>query len=321
MEHYVRRDESGAIYAVLFNEFQNDVHSACMNVTIDSSNRFVLHGKTYQIELDANGTAYRLSVDSATSGFHDDEMEFKCEITDDRFKIDGIWYSLVRSGNGMVYTGIDYASVDDTKLVSVPVDVDTGTCSIPRKNLMLKFYSSSSGHGNWDRVKAVFSHWVHATDHVTREWCAFDDRTIQLSGRSGNEDKTYEWCLANHILELTRINLERGDIRNLGDGVLYQGGLDQATCTLKLVHEVHNGDVVSRCVLTKKVGDNPETQTQIGVLYDKNMKMVNGKVLHGTLTSDGLLSESGNSTTTGDMFMLIDPKGRKNNLNLVKISR
>lgn len=87
-----------------------------------------------------NGVASRVSVDSATNQFKDDELEYKCDVVNDIFKIDGIWYALEK--NGGEYSGLSYAGVDDNKLVSVSVDVSSATCFISNRNLKFKFSGS-----------------------------------------------------------------------------------------------------------------------------------------------------------------------------------
>ena len=57
------------------------------------------------------------------------------------------------------------------------------------------------------------------------------------------------------------------------------------------------------------------------------MKIVKGKVLYGTMDDNGIFTQNVNATSINtassndDVFIMVDPKGKKNNTNLVKIPR
>lgn len=221
--------------------------------------------------------------------------------------MDGVWYALVKDDDGN-YVGLSYAGVDDNKLTYVPVN-STGECRIEGKSVKFMFYGDTS---EWDTVKAVLDYQTEIMDKVTGEWCAFDD--LFTNTYLPPEEASYDWYLSNLIVDIARV---KPNVKNLGDGVLYQGGLDQTTCRVELAHEVQGGDVVSKCVLVKKVGNEPETKHYIGGIYDKNMRIVNGKVLRGNLGSDGTFT----ADPAGDIFIMVDPKGKKNNTNMVRIAK
>lgn len=97
MEFYVVKINLGTeespeyvVSKVCYNDFNNEVQYEPNAIPVED-NQFTIDGKTYTI---VNGD--RIAVYSATSTFSDGE--FKCDIVNDRFKMDGIWYFLVKTG-------------------------------------------------------------------------------------------------------------------------------------------------------------------------------------------------------------------------------
>lgn len=113
-------------------------------------------------------------------------------------------------------------------------------------------------------------------DSVKREHCLFDD--LYGSRYTVPAEASYDWFLANHIFSNIAggANGKNHKVNRLGNGVLFTGALGYSdfTCKLNLVHEVSGGDVVSKCVLKKQIEGIPETQHQLGVLYDRNLNLV-----------------------------------------------
>lgn len=196
IEYYavlVNMDGTQRVNHIYFNEFQRELQSAADQVEI-SGDQFELNGKTYQIE---DG---RITVDSATEKFKDDEKEFKCEIsTDDNgnemFRIDGVWYNLVKSGK--TYIKLQYAKVDDNRLQCIDID-ENGTGRYEAWGITFKFMTT--GADAWRKVYVVKHHQYIVEDILKREWCAFDDYAVSLD----EEKKTYDWYLANEIIRLRR---------------------------------------------------------------------------------------------------------------------
>jgi ABC-type thiamine transport system substrate-binding protein len=103
VEYYLTRGENGA--SLYFNEFQKDVTAGNDWIQIEDG-RFSLNGKTYTIDGD---TIY---VD-AVVGF---DNEYACRILNsDKFSLDGVDYVI----EGDI---IRYASVDDNRLIEIPID-------------------------------------------------------------------------------------------------------------------------------------------------------------------------------------------------------
>ena len=196
IEYYavlVNVDGTQRVNHIYFNEFQRELQSTADQVEI-SDDQFELNEKVYQIE---DG---RITVDSATEKFKDDEKEFKCEIsTDDNgnemFCIDGVWYNLVKSGK--TYIKLQYAKVDDNRLQCIDID-ENGTGRYEAWGITFKFMTT--GADAWRKVYVVKHHQYIVEDILKREWCAFDDYAVSLD----EEKKTYDWYLANEIIRLRR---------------------------------------------------------------------------------------------------------------------
>jgi hypothetical protein len=103
-------------------------------------------------------------------------------------------------------------------------------------------------------------------------------------------------------------------LSNLGDGTLFSGLLKNTKCRLSLVHETQGRDVVSKLVMTIDV--NGETRSQvIGDLFDKNLSISPGRIVRGTIDTNGLITES---ETGSKAFILKDVESdARNNVNSV----
>ena len=196
IEYYavlVNVDGTQRVNHIYFNEFQKELQSAADQVEI-SGNQFELNGKIYQIE---DG---RITVDSATTEFKDDEKEFKCEIlTDDNgnemFRIEGVWYNLVKSGS--TYARLKYAKVDDNKLQCIDID-ENGTGRYEAWGITFKFITT--GADAWKKIYVVKHHQYIVEDILNTEWCVFDNYVVSID----EEKKTYDWYLSNEIIRMRR---------------------------------------------------------------------------------------------------------------------
>ncbi len=211
VEYYVVRPDGGEntyINSIYFNEFQSNTEGQNQVAQI-MGNKFKLNGLDYVIE------GNEISIDDATKVFDenatDDEVsdndkgrykEWKCEIIDDRFLFDGIWYVLVRDETTNEYASVGYADNKDNKLNEISVvekkvrigneEVKYGYAEYKPWNISFQFSL------DWREVQVVKKYQSDVIDKLTSERCEFGDATIDFS----DENKTYDWYLANEILRI-----------------------------------------------------------------------------------------------------------------------
>ena len=127
-------------------------------------------------------------------------------------------------------------------------------------------------------------HQSDVIDRLSREWCEFDNREdIQIG-----KDKTYDWYLANEILRIQgRYASQSRALLNLGNGILYNGGLSLSTnptlgteCHIHVRNDIQNEDVVTICELVKKYEDSELVQ-QMGTLFDRDRELETNRVVRG----------------------------------------
>ena len=299
IEFYVVRVGGGdRVSCLYFNEFQKDMQSEAKKAVVEG-NHFTLNGKTYELELDESGNAIRLSIDGATEVFSEDEKEFKCEIVNDRFKVDGVWYSLERE-NG-AYSGLSYAGVDDYRLSQIPISSD-GFGEYRKLGLAFKFQNSTLGV-DWNSISVVQNFQCSVVDRIKSETCAFDGVGFTID----EEDRSFKWnllCVLRNLWNNGPHQCKDG-ITRLGNGCLYLGGVQDIACELDVNHEIQDGNVLTKGILkiNGQSGDGGET-FDMGVLYDRVMDPQSGRISIGTLDLDGLVQKN----PSGDMaFVLKDP--------------
>lgn len=142
-------------------------------------------------------------------------------------------------------------------------------------------------------------------DRVYSETCQYDSPLAAI-----DDDRTFEWYLANELNRLRPAHMSAVDA--LGEGNLYDGGIYGSTCTLSLVNEFIDGNVVTRAMLRKQRPNGSVVEEDIGVVYDKTTSRVSGKVLTGTM-SNGLYGSTGSTHTV----ILKNVGGPKNGINAV----
>ena len=208
---------SQVINIIYFNEFQGNTEGQNQVVKV-IDNKFTLNGLEYVIEGD------EISIDGVTTQFHGDEKEWKCSIVDDKFQFDGTWYVLVRDETTNEYAFVGYAdSKGDNKLQHIYVTSE-GYAQYKPWNLTFQFVTT--GDSAWQKVQPIQRHQSEVLDRVSDEWCEFDDKQNVEIG----VDKTYEWWLCDRILEILSLHpSQRQALLNLGNGVLYDGGLTLST--------------------------------------------------------------------------------------------
>ena len=233
------------VNALYFNEFNHRGTMHIGKIVRISDDKFNLQNKEYEIRRD--GDTVRISVDSATTKFHDDEMEWKGEVqTDDRgnerISIDGLWYNLVKDDNGE-YTELRYAGLDDNQLKKIDI-VTEG------ENEGQGWYSLWNLHfqfsGDWTTVQVIKRHQTDVIDRLDEEWCEFDD----VAGVKLDSNRTLAWHVASQLLSLMEGSPETEyAVKGLGGGVLYEGLL-KTPCEIKLTHDVSDGIVTTRGLMT-----------------------------------------------------------------------
>lgn len=169
VEFYVTRPNPGSsvINSIYFNEFQSNTEGQNQVAQI-MNNKFTLNGMDYVI--DGN----EISIDDATKVFdetkddanHGKYKEWKCEIVDDRFQFDGVWYVLSKNGSNQ-YVSVGYADNKDNKLVSVLV-TEQGHAYYRPWNISFQFSD------DWQKVQVVKKHQSDVIDRLKSEWCEFD---------------------------------------------------------------------------------------------------------------------------------------------------
>lgn len=172
VEYYVVRsdgEEDSPINSIYFNEFQSNTEGQNQVAQVIDGNKFTLNGLEYVIE------GNEISIPSVTQVFDenatDDEVsdedkgrykEWKCDIVDDRFQFDGIWYVLVRDARNN-YASVEYADNKDNKLIPLLVTID-GVAEY--KPWELKFQFETYGANAWKIVRAVKKHQSDVIDRL-----------------------------------------------------------------------------------------------------------------------------------------------------------
>lgn len=115
---------------------------------------------------------------------------------------------------------------------------------------------------DWNQVWIVKKYQTDVIDRLVDEWCEFDDAKdidnpaipIQIT-----ENKTFDWYLSNQIQSMkARFGDQREGLLALGNGVLYNGGLTDASCRLTIVNEMYGGNAITRGVLKKTLPGSTE---------------------------------------------------------------
>jgi hypothetical protein len=176
VEYYVVRPDGGEdtyINSIYFNEFQSNTEgqnqvAQITKETIDDNTiyKFKLNGLEYVIE------GNEISIPSVTKVFDETiaestedkgkYKEWKCDIVDDRFQFDGIWYVLVRDARKN-YVSVEYADNKDNKLIPLLVTMD-GVAEY--KPWELKFQFETYGANAWKIVRAVKKHQSDVIDRL-----------------------------------------------------------------------------------------------------------------------------------------------------------
>ena len=298
IEYYVVENDQRHVTAIYFNKFQKEMQSSSNWIALNEHGKFSIKGTTYQIQDDGACLQVFVVLDNFRS-------QFIQELDDGKFTIEGRHY-VVEDGY------VKCTGVDDNLLVKIPINA-SGVGVYREWNLTFRVLQDAN------QIQVVGRHSADIKDKVVEEWCEFDDAKdidnpalpIRIA-----ENKTYDWYLANEMQRLIQAYPSiRGPLSRLGNGVLFSGGMLETQCKVKLVHEVQDGYVVSKCVLTKKIGDGEETTQQLGVLYDKDMNETPGKIVKGTMTNNGILD--GNSNVKDTVFIVKDLAGGRNNCNMV----
>lgn len=306
VEFYVVRPTEGslAVNSIYFNEFQNNTEGQNQVAKV-TNNKFKLNGVEYVIE------GNEISVDKATTSFSGDEKEWKCEIVDDRFCFDETWYILERENEEYAY--VKYADNKDNKLIELDVTPD-GHAEYKPWDITFQF--TVTGASAWNRVQVVQKHQSDVIDRLETERCEFDSTVITFD-EEGN--KTYDWYLANEILRIQELYTSQSQaLLNLGNGVLYTGGLRLTTnptmgteCRVQIRNDIQNEDVVTICELVKKYGEVEQVQ-QMGTLFDRDLKLDEDRVFRGNMGADNLVS----ADSSGNKAFFVKDMGKGlNNVN------
>lgn len=184
--------------------------------------------------------------------------EFKCEIVDDKFKIEGIHYTLKKqSGN---YVKVEYARVDDGKMQKIDISSSGHGRYIPW-NLDFQFVKTGNSI-NWNLISVVKKIQCVLVDRAVKEWCAFDGSNASSpTNYAITPSKTFVWYIGNQILNILRDYGDRNVAMNkLGNGVLYSGALNQGTYTITTEHEVVGGEISTKCTLVKHINGSDDTR-------------------------------------------------------------
>ena len=101
--------------------------------------------------------------------------EQNVQIVDDRFKIDGVWYSIVEDGaNGK---RLEYSETDDRDLVQIPI-TDDGYGVLQR--LGLQFQIDVSDGTPWNKIIVIRKHQSGIIDKLNWEECEFDGFDVDI---------------------------------------------------------------------------------------------------------------------------------------------
>lgn len=224
------------------------------------------------------------------------------------FCFDNTWYLLERDDDGE-YAYVRYADNKDNQLIEIYV-TNEGYAEYKPWGITFKFDLDS----NWSKVQVVKKHQSDVGDRLLWEWCDFDYRDdVEIGG-----DKTYDWYLANEILRVLGTHASQGAaLLNLGNGILYNGGLSLSTnptmgtvCQIHIRNDIQNEDVVTICELVKKYGESDLVQ-QMGTLFDRDMDIDSSRVVRGNL--QGNLVEK--SDTGRYVFFVKELGAGLNNVN------
>ena len=324
---------NGKVKSIYFNEFQKDIQNMANAVEIDEDGYFTIDlnfidyngnkvslaevnnesGNKYRfhVETQSDGTVAVVRVDS-TEVFDGEAPvhkwnEYRQQVVDDLFSLEGIWFRLVKDETG--YCGIEYAYVEDRLLVRELVSID-GTAQFKRWGLSFKFNYGENGQTSVVVVKQLS---IAVSDHIVEEWCRFSGSSIHPETHEVGNDRTFEWNLSSEILNMREQYPIQMD--GLGNGVLYDGFLNNATFRL-CARNASQGGSVSTDLVLKIIGQEgtAEKELNIETLYDNVMRPVPGKLINGTMGSDGLFRELLGGSQTA---VKRDINGPNNRTNLV----
>lgn len=177
VEYYVVRPDGGEntyINSIYFNEFQSNTEGQNQVAKV-TNNKFTLNGLEYVIE------GNEISIPSVTKVFDETisestadkgkYKEWKCDIVDDRFQFDGIWYVLVRDETTNEYAFVGYADNKDNELKEISVvekkvkigdeEVKYGYAEYKPWNISFQFSL------DWKKVQVVKKHQSDVIDRLT----------------------------------------------------------------------------------------------------------------------------------------------------------
>lgn len=310
IEYYCVRltGDKANVSSIYFNDFQTVNYSDIGEILVEKNEEdqlpyFELKEVKYQIEKDGDKTILRMQR------FEHFDDEFRQEIVDDRFNIDGIWYVLVKDSSGE-YAKVTVSETQDTNLVRIGVSPSTdkrfiGICRY--KDLEFRFTSATE-------VYIVKFYHTNVVDRVKTEWCEYDD--VPSSEFVFDDDRTFEWYYANKLLEMMKSHPDKKVfIKSLGGGNLYDGALDVNNFRLSIKHVIQDGVVLSRGVLTR-VYDGRTEEVDVGNIFDENFSQVQGKIVQGELVNGLINTSSGTSKT----FIIKNINEGRNNINSVWVN-
>lgn len=176
----------GKVNSIYFNQFQKQLQSAAQAVVIGDYGTFELNGVKFKIEEGILSVDPTQTFDENSSDPASKYKEFRQEIVDGRFKIDGVWYTI--DGNSLKYAG-----VEDSKLTRIDI-TDDGIGTFDE----LEFRFSSIGV-NW-RVNVIKRVQTKVIDRMTEEWCEFDDADVEIT-----QNQTHDWYLSNEICRIVEV--------------------------------------------------------------------------------------------------------------------
>lgn len=162
------------------------MQTAAEQTIVNGDGTFTLNGVTFKIDSENK----RLEVDPTTlfdeqkTDLVEKFKEFRQEIVDGKFNIEGVWY--VIDGSNLKYVG-----VEDSLLTKVRIATDgTGTYN----NLTFQF--ANSGNVNLQsspiKLNVIKAMSIQVIDRVIDERCAFDNQSVPVTA-----NKTFDWWISN----------------------------------------------------------------------------------------------------------------------------
>jgi hypothetical protein len=235
--------------------------------------------------------------------------EYRMQVVDDMFNLEGIWFRLLKDSSGGFY-GIEYAYVENSRLRQEIVSLD-GTAQFKRWGLTFHFVYDGNGGTAVVVVKRVS---IVVEDHIKEEWCIYSGSTEHpISHNIDATQRTFEWYLSNEIVNMRDAYPTQIDC--LGNGVLYEGFLNNATFRLCAKNLNQGGSVATELVL-KVIGreGNVEKELNIGPLYDNVLDVIPEKLIYGNMKPDWVFEQELGGT---QLAVKRDVKGQNNRLNLI----